>query len=100
MLKIAVNGALGKMGVRILALGHEQPNDFKVVQAFDLDACSGKMITPGLTLESLSANAKGEIGNLVFGKAIFQGFGFPRAVHEEDQWFFLAETIIGRDGIF
>ncbi len=37
MIKIAVNGALGRMGSRILALAGEKPNDFKVAHSFDLE---------------------------------------------------------------
>ena len=36
MIKIAVNGAAGRMGSRILTLAHEQPNNFEVVQTFDV----------------------------------------------------------------
>src|SRR3990167_6083791 len=60
MLKIAVNGAIGKMGSRILALAHEQPNEYKVVQAFDMENFVGKMIPAGVALESLAPYAKGE----------------------------------------
>ena len=49
MITIAVNGALGRMGSRILAIAQERPNDFKVVQTFDLEK-----------LESLLPYAKGE----------------------------------------
>ena len=37
MVKIAVNGAAGRMGSRIIALAKEQSKNFSVVQAFDLD---------------------------------------------------------------
>lgn len=37
MIRIAVNGALGRMGSRIIALAQEQPNDFQVVHSFDLN---------------------------------------------------------------
>jgi 4-hydroxy-tetrahydrodipicolinate reductase len=36
MIKIAVNGALGRMGARIIALAKEQPSVFDVTQVFDL----------------------------------------------------------------
>ena len=49
MVKIAVNGALGRMGSRILALAAEQPKHFKVVQTFDL----------GGKAENLSSYANG-----------------------------------------
>ena len=49
MIKIAVNGAAGRMGSRIIALAQEQPNDFQIAQTFDL----GK-------LEDLLPYAKGE----------------------------------------
>jgi len=44
MIKIAVNGAAGRMGSRILALANEQPNNFKVVQTFDLDGRSESLL--------------------------------------------------------
>jgi len=37
MVKIGVNGALGKMGSRILCLANEQPKDFAIVQAFEIN---------------------------------------------------------------
>lgn len=37
MVKIGINGALGRMGSRILSLAHEQSNDFAIVQAFEID---------------------------------------------------------------
>ena len=36
MVKIGVNGALGKMGRRILALAHEDPARFLIAGAFDI----------------------------------------------------------------
>jgi 4-hydroxy-tetrahydrodipicolinate reductase len=37
MIRIAVNGASGRMGSRILALAKEQPKIFNIAQTFDLD---------------------------------------------------------------
>ena len=39
MIKIAVNGAEGRMGSRILALAGESPKDFKVTGRFLVIAC-------------------------------------------------------------
>ena len=36
MIKLAVNGALGRMGSRILALAQEQPNQYTVAHKFDV----------------------------------------------------------------
>lgn len=52
VIKIAVNGALGRMGLRILAVAHDQPNEFKVVQAFDVDKQAGKFVN-SIKLSSL-----------------------------------------------
>src|SRR5262245_50285908 len=50
MLKIGINGVLGRMGSRILALANAEPKKFKVVHAFDL----------GEKAESLKLYAEGK----------------------------------------
>ena len=54
MVRIAVNGALGRMGQRILFLAQEKPAEYTIVQAFETDTnpMIGKDVS-GVKLESL-----------------------------------------------
>lgn len=56
MLRIAVNGALGRMGSRICALAGEQPKNFKVLQTFDLSGGSERLLPYANGENKLSAD--------------------------------------------
>ena len=60
MVKLGMNGAEGRMGKRIIALAQEKPNEFKIVQAFDLETNVGKEAAPSVKIENLLPYVEGD----------------------------------------
>ncbi len=62
MVKIAVNGAMGRMGTRILALAKESPKDFQIAGAFEQDKKGQRLSADSLKGRGVLIDFSGPVG--------------------------------------